>query len=558
MCADAAVGSKAVLGRGIEKSLGVPQGALHFLNFISAEFSRDTKENPSDSITGSGGHDRGTPGAIAFAGKLKYDLTVDRVLMDLVGQHGAPSSIVPVPGAVSVAVTTPGTGYTTAPTVTPSGGGGGATLPRFHAVVAGGAVTAVIIDDAGSDLTATVTLAFGGPGTGAAATVTLGTIAWIVKIRPGAGAPTPRSLWTYLDEGGAYTGSVQYARRPSDISIAEAANKRLVCDVTYADPTGDSISGFAVAKTANAGTVGDVKSIASRGRRPYDSNYTGGLSLYLKVVSSTANTVTLKAAFAAASPGTGSGFPTPTYGAFTFVAYRPGQPQALNGYVTVIDSTTGLPIGLFGENNDPYEITFGDQSTAALVANDEFEIPWQLPAGGVSKTVFPENRLSAFHLVRKIGGTDTRFDSGTTKWMRTFTPYYTNARRLPDSVDPTGYITATVTFKKRLFDRAFRTIQEVAQRFVIEDVYRFNTPIGGLVYEGIHAFYPQAAVTTMKSGDVPNRERLEESITLEVEQPDSLPSAPAPLLAPAATFDASIQYPFQICLVTRNDPTFLA
>jgi hypothetical protein len=559
---DAAVGSKSFLARGIETAVGLRQGGLHFLPFISAEFSRDTKENPSVAITGSGGASKGTPGEIAFTGKLKYDVTVDRILMDLVGQYGAPASVTALERVASVTVGGSGSAYTNGSVVTFSGGGG-TVQATGHVTTVTGNVTVLTVDTPGSGYTSTPTCAVA-DGSGNTFTPVMATDAWLVKIRPGAASPSPRALWTYLDEGGSYSANIQNARRPSEISLSEDANKRIVADVVYAEPTGDSISGFAIAKSTNTGLVTDFIQIAARGRRPYDADYTAGKSLYLKVTASDAQTVTLKAAFDTASGHTdGTGFPSTSFGGTTFVVRRPGSALAPDGYVTAVDSSSALPIGQFGQNNDPYEITFGDQDLSGLLANDVFEIPYQLAAGGVNKTsgivtAIAENLLSAFHLIRKIGGADTRVSTGTVKWMRPFKPYYTNGRRLPQAIDPTGFIAAQHTFKKRLFDRAFRQKQESDARFTIEDVYRFQTPIAGDIYEGIHAFYPQEAVTTMKSGDVATKETLEESITLEAEQPDATPSVPDPLLGTHATFDASAQYVFQINVVTRNSAAFLA
>jgi hypothetical protein len=69
----------------------------------------------------------------------------------------------------AVNVTSPGTGYSTAPTVTASGGSC-TTEPTFQATVSGGAVTAIVPTYLGVGCTAAPSLAIGGPGTGAAAT----------------------------------------------------------------------------------------------------------------------------------------------------------------------------------------------------------------------------------------------------------------------------------------------------------------------------------------------------------------------------------------------------
>jgi hypothetical protein len=71
----------------------------------------------------------------------------------------------------SVIITAGGSGYTTAPTVTFSGGGG--TGATGTATVANGAVTGVTITNPGSGYTSTPTIAFSGAGTGAAGTVNL-------------------------------------------------------------------------------------------------------------------------------------------------------------------------------------------------------------------------------------------------------------------------------------------------------------------------------------------------------------------------------------------------
>ena len=82
-------------------------------------------------------------------------------------------------GVASVTVGTPGTGYTTVPTVTFSASPTGDTTTGT-ATIATGAVTGVTITHAGSGYTSAPTITFGGPGTGAAATATLTTPGLIV------------------------------------------------------------------------------------------------------------------------------------------------------------------------------------------------------------------------------------------------------------------------------------------------------------------------------------------------------------------------------------------
>lgn len=556
---DAAVGGKAVLAFGLESDLGIMGGDPYPFRFDSAEFSRDSKENPSTAITGHGGRDKGTPGAVEFGGKLKFDLTTFRLALMLRSQYGKPD-VESLKHIASIAVGAGGSGYLTVPTVTITGGGGaGATA---HAVLTANAVSSVVVDTPGYGYTSAPTIGFtGGSGTGATATATLSTAdAYLAKFRPGDTQAVIGSLWAYLDEGGSYSAQVQLGRRPSELSISEDSNKRLKVDATFAPATGDSISGFLIAKASNTGDVdndtAEIKKFTTRGRRDYDADYTAGKSIYLKVTARDANTVTVAAQLDAASGHTdGTSFPSTVFGTTTFVLRRPGSDLAPDGFVPVV-LDDGTLVGQFGENNEPFEIAMGDQDlSGAIDVGDIFEIPFELAAGGVSLDPIRENRLSAFHLIRTVDSASVKFDSGTVKLSRPFKPYYVNGRKLPDAIDPTGDIGGTWSFKKRLFDRAFRKKQEVADRFTIEDVAKDSDPIYGFIYEGFHIFVPQAAVTALKSGDIATKETLEETVTLEAEQPDATPSAPAAILAPTATFDASADYPFQINLVSRIDLT---
>ncbi|MFI5411289.1 phage tail protein [Kaistia sp. UC242_56] len=110
-------------------------------------------------------------------------------LLDAAHVLGVTPRIVAIPGytsqainqvAAAIVVTSPGSAYVTAPTVTFSGGGSdpGKVLPTGHAVLGTGAdagkVVAVVVDTRGENLTVAPTIAFaGGSGSGAAATATL-------------------------------------------------------------------------------------------------------------------------------------------------------------------------------------------------------------------------------------------------------------------------------------------------------------------------------------------------------------------------------------------------
>jgi uncharacterized repeat protein (TIGR01451 family) len=88
--------------------------------------------------------------------------------------HAPQGTTWPAIGAIdssanSIVVTAGGSGYTSAPVVTLAGGGTGATA--VASVNASGAVTSVTLTSAGSGYTSAPTVGFGGPGSGAAATV---------------------------------------------------------------------------------------------------------------------------------------------------------------------------------------------------------------------------------------------------------------------------------------------------------------------------------------------------------------------------------------------------
>jgi hypothetical protein len=441
----------------------------------------------------------------------------------------------------TLALTAEGGGYlsTDTPTFTVTSAAGSANGPGTTTLV-GGDITALTLDSGGTGYLSTDTVTFtitSVSGTGASAgTTTLAVNLWLVKVRPGRSNEL-RAATLYLFEGGSYTPQVQYGRRAALINIADSANKRSEVDVTYADPTGDSISGFFVAKSTNGGSY--AGKISSRGRRPYDANYKAKKSLYLKVTAVDAAKATFKTKFDTASPGDGSGFPSGTYGSTTFAA--PIASDEFDGYSNAVDNL-GKPIGLFAENFEAFEITVGP-ATTGLAVNDEFEIPSTCQE--LTKTTVPESRLSAFHLVRVLGETfDCRFDKGTTKLERPYKAYRANARRIPQAIDPMGDVKGVWAFSKRLFDRRFRETTDEHTRFSVHDKYLI-TDSG----EAVEIFAGQCAVTGLKSGDIASKNVLEESVTLSSEQPESVGSPPP-------GFDGT--YPLEVNISTSIDPSFLS
>lgn len=480
--AEAAVGNRAILARAIEKiNLSVPQGGFYdYIYFDAMDFGRFAPENKSTAITGSEGSDKGTPGTIDFKGSLKYDLTPDRLLFDVVAMTGKPTASAVLTAALS----------------------------------------------------------------------------WLVKIRPrrqgtGSGENEPRAATFYVNEGqgSSYSSSLQYGRRCHDITLTDAANQRVKVDAEYSVPTGETISALAIAKTGNTGTFVGV--LSSRGRRdPFGADYTGKKSVFIKVISIAVGppiVATVSAVVATAGDGTGGGFPA-TYDTATFTVSGPSTTTGSDGFSTVILDLG--PLGLFGENNEPYEVSFGTSLTG-LAASDQFEIPVSL--GVIATSPATGSRLSSFHLVRSLAENyDVRFDKGTTKFTRPYKPYYVNGRRLPLSIDPSGDVMATEQFSKRLFDRRFRNYNDAATRFSIHDKYQIGSTIAGTTVdrETVEVWMPQCAVQSDTAGNVSNKEVQEETVNLMAEQPGvGAPSAPS-------GFDGG--YAWEMNIVTSLDPSSLS
>lgn len=381
----------------------------------------------------------------------------------------------------------------------------------------------------------------------------LGAGSWLVKIRPSR-LNALRAATLYLDEGGSYSAMMQFGRRCEEITISGAPNKRVEADISYEEPTGDTIADFSVAKNTNVQTP----PFWTRGRRAYNASFDANESIYLTVVSVSATEVTLKAEPSTPSGATdGSGFPAVGFGGNSFSVKR-ARNSATDGWTIVKQSTTGLAMGVFGEGFEPFEITFGDGAPVALfTTGDIFEIPVKMRV--LNKVTNKDARLSEFHRIMTLDGSiDVRVDSGTMKLTRPYKPYYANGKRLPQFVDPTDDVMVTTVFKKRLFDRLFRRFNDVGQRFTLYDAYKLGDPTidGSGAFEGVEFFQPQVMVQAFKSGDIPNKNTLEETITFEAEQPDTDVTVPNAGFADMASFPGSTSVGINV--VTTVDPSWLA
>jgi fibronectin-binding autotransporter adhesin len=217
----------------------------------------------------------------------------------------------------TVAVTNGGTGYTTAPTVTFSGGGGsGATAT---ATVSGGVVTAITITNPGGGYTSAPTIAFGGPGTGATANggtpITIGTFNETVKSISGtAGTVAIGAATLTLDNPAGETyGGV----------ISASTGGKVIKNGSGALSLSGSSTGFNGEFVMNNGTLG-----------------VGGSSIFGNA--SNTSSVTYNGGILSNTAGTGRTIPAPI-------------PLAINANMTVDDS-------LFN-SSAPGQILFNGPST---------------------------------------------------------------------------------------------------------------------------------------------------------------------------------------------------
>jgi len=171
----------------------------------------------------------------------------------------------PTGGIASVNVSAGGSGYTTAPTVTITGDGYGA---RAIATVNNGAVTAVTVINPGTGYT-TATIAFGGPGTSAAATAVLGTVANPVAVDMGALARRLRAMGYVDSAGSTYEAAVSYRGDYDNARLVQTDGLVQVWDDATNQAVSVAASPFYVAKQAELDDTEGPGEVASN--KPLDS-----------------------------------------------------------------------------------------------------------------------------------------------------------------------------------------------------------------------------------------------------------------------------------------------
>jgi hypothetical protein len=463
------------------------------------------------------------------------------------GMFGAPD-VIELGGVVSSFTSiVGGTGYSVDDPITATGGGGTGFAAHVATLGGSGAIASIAIDNGGKDYTSAPTLDFsGGGGTSASATAVLTNKAWLLRYWPQILADEDvRGLYEYLFSGATATGAQMIMGRRVAKTIYDApANKRITCEMDFADGLGHGHSGFPIAKTGNTGTFAGVMTL--RGIRPNDSDFVAGHSLYLKVTAHDSTSTTFKAAYAAASGYTdGTHFATPTYGTNTFVVTK-SDLASTDGYGTVVDSTTGDPIGIGNEDN--LVLSLGISSGwNDFAVDDQFEVPVQMGQLDASYTV--ENRFSAFHLALTAGGSrGIRTDKATIEIDRGFTPYQQNGSPYPSAIDPTGDVKVTVKLDERLFDNFWRTIRENNASLTLYSKISNILPIAGSSsHEGVEIYGPQARVSGLVERGITTKDTMKSAVTLEFENPDETTPGPGD------HFPGT--YPVQINVTIGEDPT---
>lgn len=371
------------------------------------------------------------------------------------------------------------------------------------------------------------------------------THAWLLQFFPSR-LNDFRGIWDYLFRGSTTLGATTtFGRRVSKISIEADANKRNVVSEDMSDGLGDTISGFTVASDGNGGTF--AGKISSRGRRPKDSNWTSGLSLYLKVTASASGSVTFKGGYAAASPGDGTSFPAVTYNTATFTVTPQSDANNTDGY-TIVRLDAGL-VGMFGEDYQPYEIAVQGTDYSVFAVDDEFEIP--AIAAEITEVNLVETRLSAFLCHVTLNGTRSAvFTKGTFDVMRPYKTYEASGTRYPQAIDPTGNAGLTAKFDERFFDNYYRDQYDANSRFSIYAKMANEDPLPSApgAFEGVEIYAPQCAIVGLTGEDtIASTDTLMHTINLNAENPDSA------VAGPGAHFPGTRVW--QINLTTGIDPT---
>lgn len=173
-------------------------------------------------------------------------------------------------GVAFIAVTAPGSGYTSAPPVTFSGGTPTQTQATANFTVTGGAVTSVAITNGGSSyfISPTLTFSGAGPGTGAAASVTINSSSVITAITPTNGG----SGYT----NGTYALTISAPENPLAPNAISTINGGLISSIIVLTPGYGYTSPPTVTLTGGGGAGGQGQCQMAKGQIGAITVLTGG------------------------------------------------------------------------------------------------------------------------------------------------------------------------------------------------------------------------------------------------------------------------------------------
>jgi len=320
---DGCLGTEIVLGTGAStpgprSAVGDAAGNVYFTDYANGLVRRvDALTGIVTAVVGGGASAAGTstgalgttvklshPAAIAFApnGDLYFSDVGNGQVFKVASTGGV------IAGSVgSVSISSGGSGYTTAPTVTFSAPASGTTATGT-AVISGGVVTSVTITNAGSGYTSVPTVTFSAPTTGTTATGTAaptGVISLVAGNSGGTFGYAASNAGTTITPATSYLRAVYGLAFDSkgDLFMVDEYTESVVVLNTNATGT-NTVNGVAVA----AGTIWKIAGTSTTASAPYCVNGTAsgyGCSYGLYTENIPANTDTFDSTYSIALDSNG-------------------------------------------------------------------------------------------------------------------------------------------------------------------------------------------------------------------------------------------------------------
>jgi hypothetical protein len=339
-----------------------------------------------------------------------------------------------------------------------------------------------------------------------------------------------RSVWDLTDHGTPGIGcAVTHGRRSTKLIHAiDGGSKPILMTEDYSPAIlGDTISGFPVPATANTGTY--AGRIATRGRRPKDTDFNDGNSLYIKCTVAGVNPKFV------AKYGIFKGDGTVPAGAFSAVEFtlKPAVSGGSDGWVTAL--LTAGKIGIFGEDNQPYQISASPDPVSSDLSTIAVGDIWEIPAkcATISQNPVLETRLSSFQTFLTLDGERiVYYDKLTVELDQKFAVQNPGGTRYAHRIDREGDFGCLLNFEDRYFDNYMRDILEASKRATAYVDFRNQAPIegGGGEQEGIEIYASQLGIAKLDEGAIsgPNIENSKaNTMAEEPDDPTPGPDGPA-------------------------------